>query len=31
MPPQPARAWGNWRLKGWMFFWGKRDQTDPIE
>jgi hypothetical protein len=23
MPPQPARAWGNCRLKGWMFFCGK--------
>jgi len=31
MPPQPARACGNWILKGWMFFCGKRDQTEPIE
>ena len=31
MPPHPAREWGSWILKGWMFFCGKRDQTEPIE
>jgi hypothetical protein len=31
MPPQPARACGNWMLKGWMFFCGNRDQTAPPE
>ena len=31
MPPQPARALGSWRLKGWTLFCGKRVQTLPIE
>ena len=31
MPPHPARAWGSWRLKGWIFFCGNRAHIAPPE
>ena len=31
IPPHPARALGNCRLKGWTLRWGKRVQTLPPE